>query len=88
MSDGSRYNTPAKRKAELQRMLRYTENNVCYTYSRDAVKRLVPADIPTPDLDGLVDATGVTQGNDNEDVNGFLDGLFMTEAIVYVFYNR
>jgi hypothetical protein len=81
VSDGSRYNTPVKRKAELQRMFRYTADNVCYTYSKDAVKRLVPVDVLTPDLDGLVDATGMTQGNDNEDANGLLSGLFMTEGI-------
>lgn len=80
VSDGSRYNSPAKRKAELQRMFRYTADNVCYTYSKDAVRRLVPADVPAPDLEGLVDATGMTQGNDNEDANGLLSGLFMTEA--------
>jgi hypothetical protein len=43
VSDGSRYNTPHRRKVELQRMLRYCEGNVCYSYSVGALKKLVPA---------------------------------------------
>ena len=47
ISDGARYNSPGKRKAELQRMFRYTQDNVCYSYSKDAVRRLVPDDVLT-----------------------------------------
>lgn len=35
-SDGSRYNTPAKRRGELERLLDYASGNPCYTYSRGA----------------------------------------------------
>lgn len=84
VSDGSRYNTPAKRKTELQRMLRYCEGNVCYSYSSGALKKLVPGNQPTPDLDGLPETadavTGVgAAGNDD----GLLGGVFMTEMGVY-----
>ncbi len=51
VSDGARYNTPAKRRAELSRMWHYTNDNVCYTYSKDAVRKIAPPDANTLDLD-------------------------------------
>lgn len=42
VSDGSRYNMPAKRRAELSHQFRYTSDNPCYSYSRGAVRNLVP----------------------------------------------
>lgn len=54
VSDGHRYNTPNKRRGELQRLFRYTEGNPCYEYRRDAVRSLLPAGTSAPDLDGLV----------------------------------
>ena len=53
VSDGTRYNTPAKRRGELQRMFRYTEGNPCYEYRRDAVRSLLTKGTQAPDLDGL-----------------------------------
>ena len=53
VSDGQRYNSPAKRRLELQRMFRYTEGNICYEYRRDAVRSLLPKGTASPDLDGL-----------------------------------
>ena len=53
VSDSPRYGTPAKRRGELSRLFTYTQDNPCYEYSRDAVRRLVPVGMPTPDLDGL-----------------------------------
>lgn len=83
-SDGSRYNTPAKRRAELQRMLRYCEDNVCYSYSRDAVRKLVPTGTPAPDLDGLTEASGTVISVDGEiPDDGMLGGVFMTEMGVF-----
>ena len=54
-SDGNRYKTPAKRRAEPERMVRYTADNPCYEYRRDAVQALLPKDVPSPVLDGLTD---------------------------------
>jgi hypothetical protein len=54
-SDGSRYNTPVKRKNEILRLLRYTDGNPCYEYSRDALRSIVAPEVATPDLDGLSD---------------------------------
>lgn len=83
-SDGNRYNSPAKRRAELQRMLRYCEGNVCYSYSRDAVRKLVPTGTPTPDLDGLTEASGAVISIDGEiPDDGMLGGIFMTEYGVF-----
>jgi hypothetical protein len=81
-SDGYRYNTPQKRASELSRMYRYTCDNVCYTYNRDAVRKLVPSGTPSPDLDGLsADAGAVVQIDDADD--DFLGGVFFTESGVF-----
>lgn len=53
VSDGHRYNTPTKRRIELQRLFRYTEGNPCYEYRKDAVRSLLPMGTVAPDLDGL-----------------------------------
>jgi hypothetical protein len=58
VSDGSRYNTPAKRRMALSSMHAYTSNNICYSYSRDAVRKLAPEGADTSDLDGLTAAAG------------------------------
>lgn len=85
-SDGSRYNTPAKRKAELSRLYDYTADNPCYEYSRDAVRKLLPVGTPSSDLDGLTEqATGsVTAEGDDGNDEGLLGGVFVTEKGVFV----
>lgn len=50
-SSGDRYNTPAKRRAELARMFAYCDDNPCYQFSVGAVKSLL--NHPAPDLDGI-----------------------------------
>lgn len=50
-SNGNRYNSPAKRKAELLRMHRYIADNPMYDFSIGAVKSLLAH--PAPDLDGI-----------------------------------
>lgn len=50
-SDSNRYNTPAKRKAELVRMHRYIDGNPCYDFSVGALKALLNHE--APDLDGI-----------------------------------
>jgi hypothetical protein len=84
-SDGKRYNTPAKRRMELQRMLQYTDGNPCYEYSMDAVKSVVPRDKPTPDLLGLTEevAGEVTAEGSNGNSEGLLGGVFVTEKGVF-----
>ena len=37
-SDGSRYNTPARRERELRRMFQYLEDNPSFEYSSDGIK--------------------------------------------------
>ena len=51
-SDGNRYNTPSKRRAELARMWEYTEDNPCYDYSPGAITSLLTH--TAPDLHGIV----------------------------------
>jgi hypothetical protein len=82
-SDGARYNTPAKRRAELIRMYQYTHDNVCYTYSRDAVRSLAPAGATTADLDGLTDSAGEVLGETDDDEDGYIGGVVVTEGGVY-----
>lgn len=93
-SDGYRYNTPAKRRAELSRMYDYTDDNPCYTYNPHAIRDLLTHG--APDLHGLeVTAEEVLEGmqagsDSDEDSNSEFDhanvimtrqGIFtMTEA--------
>lgn len=51
VSDGNRYNTPSKRRAELSRLWQYTQDNVCYEYSSGAVVALL--NHQAPDLRGV-----------------------------------
>lgn len=51
-SDGHRYNTPFKRKAELTRMYHYMDGNPCYTFSAGGIKSCLPKGVKTPELDG------------------------------------
>jgi hypothetical protein len=50
-SDGSRYNTEAKRREELARMFRYVSGNPCYEFSVGAIKNLLTHS--ALDLDGI-----------------------------------
>jgi len=50
-SDGSRYDTVAKRRDELRRMYDYTDDNPCYVYSPHAIGALLTHN--APDLHGL-----------------------------------
>lgn len=50
-SDGSRYNSDARRAEELRRMWRYTHGNPCYEFSIGAMKSILTHS--APDLDGI-----------------------------------
>lgn len=50
VSDSRRYNTPAKRREELARMLRYMGENSLYDFDTGPLKGLVRKGVPTPDL--------------------------------------
>jgi hypothetical protein len=82
-SDGLRYNTPRKRRAEIQRMFEYTQDNPCYNYSIGAIKNLVSPEVDTGDLDGVSVAAGelISDTDDNDD--GLLGGLTMRGTGVY-----
>lgn len=88
VSDGSRYNTPVKRRVELQRMIRYIQDNPCYDYSSGALRKLVPAGQPTPDLDGLPESAGAVlgastpagEGGEAVPASELCGGVYMTEA--------
>jgi hypothetical protein len=84
-SDGSRYNTPQKRRQELARMFDYTSDNPCYEYSAPAVKALLSH--AAQDLSGLeVSASEVAEGiaegrpEDGEFEHG---GVTMTQQGVF-----
>jgi len=84
VSDSARYRTPEKRRAELSRMFAYTADNVCYTYNRDAVRKLVPDGKAANDLDGLTAESGamLSEATDDDD-EGYLGGMFVTEGGIY-----
>lgn len=50
-SDGSRYDTPAKRRADLVRMFRYMEDNPCYEASIGGIKSVLAHS--APDIQGI-----------------------------------
>lgn len=52
-SDGSRYNTPAKREAELRRMFGYVSGNVCYSASVAGLRSILPKGLRVNDFRGL-----------------------------------
>ncbi len=77
-SDGSRYNTPEKRAAELKRMHQYTLGNPCYAFSVGALKTLLPQGTATPDLSSLPAEAGEVTG-DGENADGSQGGVTMAE---------
>jgi len=83
-SDGTRYNSPSKRRTELVRMFHYTAGNVCYPYSKGAVKALLAKGEAGADLDGLTaEAGAVTSVKSDLPDDGLLGGVFLTETGVY-----
>lgn len=52
-SDGSRYNTPSRREAELRRMCGYVSGNVCYSASAGGLRSILPAGLRVNDFRGL-----------------------------------
>lgn len=85
-SDGNRYNTASKRRAELGRMWDYTQDNPCYDYNAAAVSSLLTH--KGPDLFGISITEEeiqeqIAQGDSSEDGDSETDefghaGLFMT----------
>lgn len=61
VSDGTRYNTPGKRREELSRMYRYMEENTLYDFDTGPLARLVKPGVPITDL-------GVMDTEDRDDV--------------------
>lgn len=51
VGDGARYGSPAKRKAELQRMYHYMDGNPVYSFSVGGIKSLLDKSVKSPDLD-------------------------------------
>lgn len=84
-SDGNRYNTPVKRRNEILRLLRYTEGNPCYEYSRDALRSIVAPGTSSPDLDGVSEEVSgeITAEGDNGNSEGLLGGVFVTEKGIF-----
>lgn len=81
--DGSRYNTPDKRRRELIRMWDYTEDNPCYGYAAGAIRSLLSHQ--APDLAGIqTSAQEVQEEIDNpseEDTSEFDHaGVILTEG--------
>jgi hypothetical protein len=60
-SDGSRYNTPSKRRAELRRLYTYTEDNPCYEFNPDIIRTMLIH--PAKDLMGELYTDETVQQN-------------------------
>ena len=87
-SDGNRYNTASKRRAELARMWEYTDDNPCYEYSPAAVTSLLTH--TAPDMHGLAvseeevaEAIAETAGEEVEAEEFNHAGLIMTRQGSY-----
>lgn len=86
-SDGHRYSTPSKRRAELSRMVEYTKGNPCYEFAPAAIKKLIAPGVDTADLDGMSAEAGDSlstpaEGGDAEDL-ALRGGLEMRERGIY-----
>lgn len=82
VSDGNRYNTPAKRRVELIRMFNYMAENPCYEFSIGGVKSLMSKEFKTPDLDN----GGVEMDNeeaDNELESSISQGIKISAQGIY-----
>ena len=87
VSDGNRYNTPAKREFELRRMFDYITENPCYSYSPGAIRSLLTHQ--APDLAGVkTSAEEIKEGIEgaaNGEVSGYDHaGVIVTGAGVAV----
>lgn len=81
-SDGFRYNTPAKRRAEIARMYDYTDDNPCYAYGAGAMVALLSH--AAPDLRGMevtaeeiqagIENPGTSEGDEYEHAGIILTG--------------
>lgn len=71
-SDGNRYDTPSKRRAELERMWSYTEDNPCYEYGAGAMVALL--NHAAPDLRGVAATAEEVQQGIEEGNLGTADG--------------
>lgn len=84
ISDGTRYNTPKKREAELRRMFEYTQDNVCYTFSAGAVKNLLKPGEQAADLSGYTEAQGeISGGADAETDESLYGGVTLTSKGIF-----
>lgn len=86
-SDGHRYSTPSKRRAELSRMWEYTKGNVCYEFAPAALKKLIAPGVDTADLDGMSAEAGESlsapaEGAEADDL-ALRGGLEMRERGIY-----
>lgn len=84
VSEGYRYNTPGKRKTELERLLRYTDGNPCYEFAKGAVKSICAKETDTSDLDGALESAGAAVAAATEEDHGLLGSVSMRENGVFV----
>lgn len=83
VSTGYRYGTPAKRKAEVERLLRYTEGNPGYLFAKNAIKSICEKGADTSDLDGATESAGAELAAGTEDDHGLLGSVSMRESGIF-----
>ena len=84
VSDGTRYNTPAKRRRELSRMWAYCDGNPCYTFSVGGIKSTMTKDTKTPDLDSGGIEIEEEEAADGEALDGALtQGMRITTKGIF-----
>lgn len=83
VSDGVRYNTPAKRERELRRMHQYMFENPTWSFSIGGIKSLVAKDVKTPDLDSQGIDIEEEEEADEELDSALLQGMRVNTSGIY-----
>lgn len=90
-SDGSRYNTPMKRRKELSRMYHYMENNPCYDFSAGGLISLLDNKATATDLQlETQDEHGATEEDEELELDDdIIKGVRFNKMGIYVrFYDK
>lgn len=83
-SDGSRYNTPDKRRKELRRMYQYMDGNPCYTFSVSAVASVMEKGVNYKDLRPPVGPPPENEDELEEDeLDALCEGFIVRQSAIW-----
>lgn len=83
-SDGSRYNTPDKRRRELSRMYDYMEGNPCYDYGAGAIIDMVEPSHDARDLKPKIGPDAQEEGElDESELDPLCEGFIVRKTGIW-----